>query len=93
VMQIPNKINICGVYSYVFEVVSGLRINLAKSKIVPLGEVEDVEELADIRGCRVSLLPMKYLGWVLLIRSLLFGIVLLKKNGTSVGWMEETLFI
>jgi len=39
-----------------------LRINLAKSEIVPVGEVEDVEELASILGCRVSSLPMKYLG-------------------------------
>jgi hypothetical protein len=39
-----------------------LRINLAKSEIVPVGEVEDVEELASILECRVSSLPMKYLG-------------------------------
>jgi hypothetical protein len=45
-----------------FEAPSGLRTNLAKLEIVPLGEVEDVEELASILGCRVSLLPTKYLG-------------------------------
>jgi hypothetical protein len=45
-----------------FEAVSGLRINLGKSEIVPIGEVEDVEDLASILGCRVSSLPMKYLG-------------------------------
>jgi hypothetical protein len=39
-----------------------LNINVAKSKIVLVGKVGDVEELASILGCRVSLLPMKYLG-------------------------------
>jgi hypothetical protein len=45
-----------------FESVLRLRINLAKSEIAPVSEVEDVEELASILGCRVSSLPMKYLG-------------------------------
>jgi hypothetical protein len=39
-----------------------LRINLGKSKIVPIGEVEDVDFLAHILGCRLGLLPMTYLG-------------------------------
>jgi hypothetical protein len=38
-----------------------LRINLGKSKIVPIGEVEDAEELANLLGCRVASLPMTYL--------------------------------
>jgi hypothetical protein len=45
-----------------FEVVSGLRINLAKSELVPVGNVTNVEGMASILGCRVSSLPMKYLG-------------------------------
>jgi hypothetical protein len=36
-----------------FESASELRINLAKSEIVLIGEVKDVEELANILGCRV----------------------------------------
>jgi hypothetical protein len=39
-----------------------LRINLGKSEIVPIGEVEDVEGLAQLLGCRVASLPMTYLG-------------------------------
>ena len=35
-----------------FEVVSGLRINLAKSKLVPVGEVEEIEEMVVELGCR-----------------------------------------
>ena len=35
-----------------FEAVSGLRINLAKSKLVPVGEVEEIEEMVVELGCR-----------------------------------------
>jgi hypothetical protein len=45
-----------------FEVVSGLKINLSKSEIVPVGDVGDVEGLSSILECGVALLPMKYLG-------------------------------
>jgi hypothetical protein len=45
-----------------FEVVSGLRVNLGKSEIVAIGEVEDIGALATILGCSVVALPMKYLG-------------------------------
>jgi hypothetical protein len=45
-----------------FEAVSGLRINLGKSELVPIGEVKDVESLAHILGCRIGSLPMTYLG-------------------------------
>ncbi|RVW77536.1 Transposon TX1 uncharacterized 149 kDa protein [Vitis vinifera] len=45
-----------------FEVASGLRINLAKSEIIPIGEVDEVEELAVELGCRVGSLPSQYLG-------------------------------
>jgi hypothetical protein len=45
-----------------FEAVSVLRINLGKSKLVPIGEVEDVESLAHILGCRIGFLPITYLG-------------------------------
>ncbi|RVW76031.1 hypothetical protein CK203_055324 [Vitis vinifera] len=41
---------------------SGLRINLAKSEIIPIGEVEEVDELAVELGCRVGQLPAVYLG-------------------------------
>jgi hypothetical protein len=45
-----------------FEAVSGLRINLAKSELVPIGNVNDVEDLTHILGCRVSSLTLKYFG-------------------------------
>ena len=45
-----------------FEAASGLRINLAKSEIIPVGEVQGIEELAMELGCRVGQLPTVYLG-------------------------------
>ena len=45
-----------------FEVSSGLRINLAKSVLIPVGEVEEIEEMAVELGCKVGSLPTVYLG-------------------------------
>jgi len=40
-------------------------INLGKSELVPIGEVENVDNLAHILGSRVASLPMTYLGLLL----------------------------
>ena len=45
-----------------FEAASGLRINLAKSELILVGEVEEIEEMAVELGCRVGSLPTVYLG-------------------------------
>ena len=45
-----------------FQAVTGLKFNLAKSEMVPIGEVNNVHVLAKILGCRVGALPMTYLG-------------------------------
>ena len=45
-----------------FEAVSGLKINLDKSEMVLAGEVPNLEDLAQILGCKIASLPMKYLG-------------------------------
>ncbi|KAF5445957.1 hypothetical protein F2P56_031628, partial [Juglans regia] len=45
-----------------FEAVSGLKINLAKTEMVAVGNVSNIRGLANILGCGVSLLPLKYLG-------------------------------
>ena len=45
-----------------FEAFSGLKINLNKSEIIPLGRVDNMEELAAELGCGVGSLPTKYLG-------------------------------
>jgi hypothetical protein len=42
--------------------VLGLKINLAKSDLVPMGNVDNVDGLAGILACGVTSLPLKYLG-------------------------------
>ena len=45
-----------------FEAMSGLKINLAKSALIPIGEVPDLPQLAHFFGCRIDSLPSTYLG-------------------------------
>jgi hypothetical protein len=45
-----------------FEAVSGLRINLEKSEIAPVGPIPNVDVLAQVLGGLIASLPMKYLG-------------------------------
>ena len=45
-----------------FQAMTGLKVNVQKSEMVPIGEVDDVHALAEILGCRVGTLPMYYLG-------------------------------
>ena len=39
-----------------------MKVNVGKSEIVPVGEVNNLDALANILHCRVGNLPMKYLG-------------------------------
>jgi hypothetical protein len=58
----PNHLrNLCYLF-LCFEAISGLKINLVMSELVPVGNVGNVEGLAGILGCRVSSLSLKYLG-------------------------------
>ncbi|RVX11415.1 LINE-1 reverse transcriptase-like [Vitis vinifera] len=45
-----------------FEAVSGMRINLDKSELIPVGRVVDIDDLALDFGCKVGSLPSTYLG-------------------------------
>ncbi|RVW27486.1 Transposon TX1 uncharacterized 149 kDa protein [Vitis vinifera] len=45
-----------------FEAASGLKINLAKSEVILVGEVQRIEEMVVELGCRVGKLPSVYLG-------------------------------
>uniref|UniRef100_A0A2N9FLS3 Reverse transcriptase domain-containing protein n=1 Tax=Fagus sylvatica TaxID=28930 RepID=A0A2N9FLS3_FAGSY len=45
-----------------FEAATGLRVNLAKNEMVPIGNVGNLAVLVDILCCRISQLPMNYLG-------------------------------
>ena len=44
-----------------FQVFTGLKVNVGKSEIVPVGEVRNIQSLANILQCRVGSLPMTYL--------------------------------
>lgn len=45
-----------------FEVVSGLKVNLRKSRIFGIGQVDNLGRLADCLGYSVGSLPSTYLG-------------------------------
>ena len=44
---------------------TSLKVNVTKSEMVPIGEVNNVHALTEILGCRVGALPMTYLGMLL----------------------------
>jgi hypothetical protein len=58
----PDQIQFLGDLLTWFEAISGLKINLGKSEMVPIGEVPHLEDLAGILGCKTRILPMHYLG-------------------------------
>ena len=45
-----------------FKAVFGLKINLGKSELVPVGMVHNLDLLLNVLGCKQGTLPMKYLG-------------------------------
>jgi hypothetical protein len=57
-----HQINHIGALLVCFEAVSGLKINLPKSALIPVGYVVDIDHLAELLGYGTSLLPLKYLG-------------------------------
>lgn len=45
-----------------FQAVPGLKINIHKYEIIPVGEVENLENLTSFFGCKAASLPTSYLG-------------------------------
>jgi hypothetical protein len=58
----PEQIRYVRLILLCFEAVSGLKVNLGKSELVAIGEVDNIGELVNILWCNVASLPMKYLG-------------------------------
>jgi hypothetical protein len=58
----PNHLCCLRVLLLFFKDVSALKVNLAKSVFVPMGNVDNIGKLAGILGCGTSSLPLKYLG-------------------------------
>ena len=48
-----------------FKALLGLKINLEKSSLLPMGRVEGVDRLARELGCNIGSLPTEYLGLAL----------------------------
>ena len=44
-----------------FESISGLKINLEKSELIPVGNVFNMEKLARTLGCKEGTIPTTYL--------------------------------
>ena len=59
--NLSQLVKLHGILS-MFEAVSGLKINLGKSELVLVGDVNNMGELVALPGCRQALLPMKCLG-------------------------------
>ena len=45
-----------------FKACSGLKINLEKSELIPVGEVRNLEEFVEVLGCKLGYLLSTYLG-------------------------------
>jgi hypothetical protein len=78
-----------------FEAASGLKVNLAKSVLIPVDNVQQVDYLASILRCEVASLPLDYLGLPLgapnnasHILGWYFG-----EDGSSFGWLETASFV
>ena len=78
-----------------FEVVLDLKINLAKSKSVHVGNVNNVEGFAGILGCGYSSLPMKYLGLLLgaSFKTKYICDDIIEKIEMSLGWLEAVVLV
>jgi hypothetical protein len=57
-----SQIKHLGALLVCFKAVSGLKVNLAKSALIPIGSMGDVDQLAGLLGCGTGTLPLKYLG-------------------------------
>jgi hypothetical protein len=56
-----SQISYLGALLVCFEAVSGLKVNLTKSSLIPVGSLDDVDQLAGNLGCGTVDLPLKYL--------------------------------
>ena len=72
-----------------FEAITGLKINVGKSEIVPVGDVGDLNGLARILCYKVGVLPMRYLGMPLgahCMDSSIWNPIIEKMEKWLVGW-------
>ena len=60
-----SQISYMGAFFVCFEAISGLKVNLTKSVLVPVCSLDDVDWLAGRLGYGTTDLPLKYLGLLL----------------------------
>ena len=58
----PEKLMYIHLILTCFEEVTGLKVNMAKSEMIPIGEMQNLPNLADILSCKIGVLPMNFLG-------------------------------
>ena len=74
-----------------FQAISGLKVNLSKFELVPVGYVPNVTELASILGCRVLDSPLTYLGLPLVVtfkRKTIWNSMVERMEKCLVGWKK-----
>jgi hypothetical protein len=57
-----SQIRHIGALLVCFEAVAGLKVNLSKLVLVPVGPLDNVGQLAGLLGCGPGEVPLKYLG-------------------------------
>jgi hypothetical protein len=57
-----SQIRHIGALLVCFKAVSGLKVNLSKSALIPVGSLNVVDQLVGLLGSGISSLPLKYLG-------------------------------
>lgn len=58
----PDMIRSLRCIILILEVATGLKVNLGKTTLSPVGEVHNIEEVAVILGCTIIPLSITYLG-------------------------------
>ena len=74
-----------------FQAFTGLKVNVGKSEIVPIGEVSNIQTLTNILQCRVGSLPMIYLGMplgTLYKTASIWNLILERMDKKFSGWKQ-----
>lgn len=78
-----------------FEAITGLKVNVGKNEIVPVGEVGNLNALARVLCCKAGSLPMTYL--VMPLGGTLKGFIDMescyRKDGEKAFWLETSIFV
>jgi hypothetical protein len=88
-----NQVRNIGALLVCFEAVSGLKVNLAKSALVPIGNMDNVGNLAGILGCGTTSMPLSIwvFRWGLHSRSRPFGRTCWRSS--LEGWLHGNVCI